>query len=85
MAAKGAGKPKLNMVKAATPPSAKFDLGTRPESLRGTAPPRIKPAAPSTRDYGKGLSATQPAPPVTMQPGQPMGGAPLARGGKVGW
>ena len=84
----GAAKPKLNTVKAAAPPSAKFDLGTRPTSLRGKPPGTPPKAAPNTRDYGKTQSLSQPAPPAAIQPGNPMppmGGAPMARGGKVSW
>ena len=85
MAAKVSAKPKLNTVKATPPPAAKFDLGTRPVSLRGK-PPGMPPKAANTRDYGKTQSTTQPAPPAAIQPGNPMppmGG--MARGGKVGW
>ena len=85
--AKGAGKPKLSPVKATEPPAAKFDLGTRPTSLRGKPPGSPPKALPNTRDYGKTQSTTQPAPPAAIQPGAPMPqmDGMMSRGGKVGW
>ena len=70
MASKGAPKPKLNTVSAKAPAPAKFDLGTRPTSLRGK-PPGTPPKA-NTRDYPKTQSLSQPAPPAAIQPGNPM-------------
>jgi hypothetical protein len=34
-----------------------FALGTRPASLRGIAPPRIKPGPPGATQYGKASAA----------------------------
>ena len=68
----GVAKPKLNTVSAKAPPTAKFDVGTRPTSLRGKPPGTPPKAAPNTRDYEKTQSLSQPAPPAAIQPGNPM-------------
>lgn len=56
MAAKVAGKPKMNAVKASVPGRTNFVLGSRPDALRAPPPApvqRIKPDMAPDRNYGK--------------------------------
>ena len=65
----GIKKPPTSLGAPKTPPMAKFDLGTRPGSLRGKplpTPPKSA-AAPNTRDY-----STKTPPATAIQPGNPM-------------
>ena len=66
----GPKKPPTNLGAPKAPPTAKFNLGTRPSSVRGKAPTFAPPepaAAPNTRDYGTKTPAA-----TAIQPGNPM-------------
>ena len=48
---------------APLPVNRQFALGTRPQSLRGQTPLRIKPGAPGTTQYGKKPTNASPSNP----------------------
>lgn len=67
---KRVAKPQTRLGAPKEVPQAKFDLGTRPSSLRGKSP-NFNPKAKNTRDYG-----TKTSPVLALQPGNPIGAKP---------